>query len=114
MQIGPPRPLPGGETPGMLRQRLKTLLADQFPSETPFTIQRLAELLLEPHKQYSRLDKLVQSLFESIVAGIKLIEHWPTKLSYKERNLQSARSISCVGCCLGKAAVCHIIAAARP
>lgn len=47
----------------MLRQRLKTLLADQFPSETPFTIQRLAELLLEPHKQYSRLDKLVQFFF---------------------------------------------------
>ena len=61
VQIGPPRPLPGGETPNMLRQRLKTLLADQFPSETPFTIQRLAELLLEPHKHYSRLDKLVGS-----------------------------------------------------
>ena len=59
MQIGPPRPLPGGETPSMLRQRLKSLVADQFPDETPFTIQRLSELLLEPHKQYSRLDKLV-------------------------------------------------------
>ncbi len=71
MKIGPPRPLPGGETPGMLRQRLKSLLADQFPSETPFTIQRLAELLLEPHKQYSRLDKLVHPsqaiLSESVV-----------------------------------------------
>jgi len=30
-QVGPPRPLPGIETPAMLRQRLKSLLADQFP-----------------------------------------------------------------------------------
>lgn len=59
LQIGPPRPLPGNETPAILRQRLKTQLADQFPTEAPFTIQRLAELLLEPQKHYSRLDKLV-------------------------------------------------------
>ena len=46
----------------MLRHRLRALLADQFPTEAPFTIQRLAELLLEPHKHYSRLDKLVSMM----------------------------------------------------
>ena len=46
----------------MLRHRLRALLADQFPTEAPFTIQRLAELLLEPHKHYSRLDKLVSKM----------------------------------------------------
>lgn len=57
--MGPARPLPGGETPAELRKRLKAAL-QEFDSEAPFTLQRLCELLLEPSKQYTRLDKLVR------------------------------------------------------
>lgn len=59
--MGPPRPLPGGETPAELRKRLKDAV-QQFEGEAPFTVQRLCELLLEPSKQYTRLDKLVRGL----------------------------------------------------
>ena len=34
-------------------------LLDGFDAEAPFTMQRLAEVLLEPRKQYTRLEKLV-------------------------------------------------------
>jgi len=42
-----------------LLPRLRTML-DAFPEEPPFTLQRLCELALAPHKQYSQLDKLVR------------------------------------------------------
>ncbi len=32
----------------------------EFETEAPFTLQRLCEVLLEPSKQYTRLDKLVR------------------------------------------------------
>lgn len=47
----------GGSLDGQLAN-LHSLL-DQF-SEAPFTMQRLCEVLLEPRKQYRRLDKLVR------------------------------------------------------
>lgn len=58
VEVGPVLPLSGGETPEELRARLLQLL-DGFDDEAPFTTQRLAEVLLEPEKQYTRLDKLV-------------------------------------------------------
>ena len=58
VEVGPALPLSGGETAEGLRSRLLQLL-DGFDDEAPFTIQRLAEVLLEPEKQYARLDKLV-------------------------------------------------------
>lgn len=66
MQLGPQKPLPTGETPTMLRQRLIGMLSIQFPDEAPFTIQRLCELLLEPHKHYTRIEKLVTLPFSLI------------------------------------------------
>lgn len=57
---GPPRPPPpgfeGAESPGA---RLHSLL-DGFEA-APFTLQRLCEVLLEPRKQYARLDKVVRA-----------------------------------------------------
>ena len=58
VEVGPALPLSGGETAEELRTWLMQLL-DGFDDEAPFTMQRLAEVLLEPEKQYARLDKLV-------------------------------------------------------
>ena len=57
----------GGESADELRGRLLHLL-DGFDDEAPFTLQRLAEVLLEPQKQYARLDKLVSLCFFYIVS----------------------------------------------
>lgn len=58
-QIGPPRPIPGIGSPEDLAARLHGLL-DSY-SAAPFTLQRICEVLLEPRKQYSRLDKVVSA-----------------------------------------------------
>ena len=57
LQVGPSLPLPGADSLPNLQGRLRGHL-DQF-TDAPFTLQRLCELLLEPHKQYARLHKLV-------------------------------------------------------
>lgn len=57
LQVGPSLPLPGADSLLSLQERLRGHL-DQF-TDAPFTLQRLCELLLEPHKQYARLHKLV-------------------------------------------------------
>ena len=57
LQVGPALPLPGADSLPSLQDRLRGHL-DQF-TDAPFTLQRLCELLLEPHKQYARLHKLV-------------------------------------------------------
>jgi hypothetical protein len=60
-QVGPPRPPPPGfESEDAVAPRLHSLLASH--AEAPFTLQRLCEVLLEPRKQYNRLDKLVRVL----------------------------------------------------
>ena len=57
-QVGPQRPLPPGfDSPAALAARLHSLL-EGF-EEAPFTLQRLCEVLLEPRKQYGRLEKWV-------------------------------------------------------
>ena len=57
---GPPRPPPPGfEGAESLGARLHSLL-DGFEA-APFTLQRLCEVLLEPRKQYARLDKVVRA-----------------------------------------------------
>ena len=55
--VGPGRMLMEGESPDTARRRLQAALAG-FRGP-PFTVQRLAELLLEPRRQYSQLHKLV-------------------------------------------------------
>ena len=37
----------------------------EFEAEAPFTLQRLCEVLLEPSKQYTRLEKLVRDCWPS-------------------------------------------------
>lgn len=59
VEVGPALPLSGGESAVELQTSLQQLL-DSFDDEAPFTMQRLAEVLLEPRKQYSRLEKLVR------------------------------------------------------
>lgn len=54
---GPLPPMPDGTNFDAFRQRLHEAV-DQF-SGPPFTMQRLAELLLQPQKQYNRLPKVV-------------------------------------------------------
>ncbi|KAK9839629.1 hypothetical protein WJX81_001603 [Elliptochloris bilobata] len=61
VEVGPPALLPGGESGEAARRRLRGDL-EAFGEEAPFTLQRLAEVLLEPRKQYARLDKLVLAL----------------------------------------------------
>ena len=60
VEVGPPALLPGGESGEAARRRLRENL-EAFEHEAPFTVQRLAEVLLEPRKQYTRLDKLVRA-----------------------------------------------------
>lgn len=43
------------------KQEIHNLL-DAFESGPPFTIQRLSEILLEPRKQYTKLNKVLHSL----------------------------------------------------
>ena len=54
--------MPGGGSPDSVRSGIHSLL-DSF-SEAPFTLQRLCEVLLEPRKQYRRLDKLARQARE--------------------------------------------------
>lgn len=60
VEVGPSIPVPGYDSLDALRDRLHVLL-DAFTDGAPFTLQRLAELLLEPQKQYTRLHKLVST-----------------------------------------------------
>ena len=53
-------PAGNGQSVADLIERL-TKAVRAHTDAAPFTLQRLAELLLEPQKQYARLDKLVQS-----------------------------------------------------
>ncbi|KAK9824484.1 hypothetical protein WJX72_010709 [[Myrmecia] bisecta] len=75
VEVGPVMPLPGGETVAALRKRMRKAV-EAFDTEAPFTLQRLAELLLEPHKQYSRLDKLALAL-ERLLLVSSTVAHSP-------------------------------------
>ncbi|KAK9916717.1 hypothetical protein WJX75_006200 [Coccomyxa subellipsoidea] len=61
VEVGPMPPPANGESIQQLVERL-TQAVRAHSSAAPFTLQRLAELLLEPQKQYSRLDKLALAL----------------------------------------------------
>lgn len=69
VEVGPAPPLADGETLGTVSTRL-TGAVEAF-EDAPFTVQRLAELLLEPQKQYSRLDKLVCACAAMMQAGCR-------------------------------------------
>jgi PPP4R2 len=62
-QVGPSRPLPSGES-----VTLKCTLGSF--QEAPWTLQRLAELLLEPQKQYRKLHKVVRTFPQLNVSHI--------------------------------------------
>ncbi|KAL4423113.1 hypothetical protein ABPG77_004796 [Micractinium sp. CCAP 211/92] len=58
---GPPRPPPAGfESVDALGARLHALLDGH--EAAPFTLQRLCEVLLEPRRQYARLDKVALAI----------------------------------------------------
>lgn len=58
---GPPRPPPAGfESVDALAARLHALLDGH--EAAPFTLQRLCEVLLEPRRQYARLDKVAVAI----------------------------------------------------
>ena len=61
LQIGPPLPLANDNSVQDLQKRLLEYL--DFFTEAPFTFQRLCELLVEPHKQYTHLHKVVCPCF---------------------------------------------------
>ncbi|BDA40349.1 probable serine/threonine-protein phosphatase 4 regulatory subunit at N-terminal half [Coccomyxa sp. Obi] len=61
VEIGPMPPQGIGESVTDLIERL-TKAVCAHTDAAPFTLQRLAELLLEPQKQYARLDKLALAL----------------------------------------------------
>ena len=69
--MGPPQPTANGETPAQLRKRLRGML-HEFETEAPFTLQRLCEVLLEPSKQYTRLDKLVRCCRQALPVDVQL------------------------------------------
>ncbi len=64
--------MPGGVSQESVQGGLHALL-DGF-AEAPFTLQRLCEVLLEPRKQYKRLDKLVSGEDSAHVPGAG--ENW--------------------------------------
>ncbi len=76
VEVGPALPLSGGESAEELRARLLQLL-DGFEDEAPFTVQRLAEVLLEPEKQYARLDKLVTAISPARAMPSDTPQHHP-------------------------------------
>lgn len=59
-EVGPGRPMPQGGSLDEARTEMHKLLSEF--TRAPFTIQRLSEILLEPQKQYKRLDKLMLAL----------------------------------------------------
>lgn len=75
-QVGPVRPMEGG-SPADFKHRLGALL-DAHEDGTPFTVQRLCEILLEPRKQYSQFEALVRHV--SFVWVQLLVR--PSKLSH--------------------------------
>lgn len=60
-QVGPPAAGMGAEAAAATRQRLGGLLRG-CTRGAPFTLQRFAELLLAPSRQYSSFVKLVRDL----------------------------------------------------
>ena len=90
-----------------LLQRLLTLLQD-FPN-APFTVQRLCELLLDPHRIYATSTRKVSSAIEKLLtvsSTVPLMQVAPprantyeaaseTKLKALVRTLVSADNLSC-------------------
>lgn len=56
VEVGPSVPLGAAESLSDLQRRFRRLL-DSSPG-APFTLQRMCELVLQPRKQYTRIDKL--------------------------------------------------------
>ncbi|KAK9792255.1 hypothetical protein WJX73_008897 [Symbiochloris irregularis] len=61
VEVGPARPMEGGVSPADFKVRLGDLLTTH-DNGTPFTVQRLCEVLLEPRKQYSQFEALALAI----------------------------------------------------
>eukprot|EP00878_Enallax_costatus_P009286 GHUV01009706.1.p1 GENE.GHUV01009706.1~~GHUV01009706.1.p1 ORF type:complete len:316 (+),score=119.92 GHUV01009706.1:236-1183(+) len=61
VEVGPARPLGSGDSDVAATVNRFTGLLGQFQG-SPWTLQRLCELILEPRKQYQRLHKLILAL----------------------------------------------------
>ncbi|GMH39194.1 hypothetical protein BSKO_07092 [Bryopsis sp. KO-2023] len=84
VEIGPPRPFPFGDT---LEGCYDVLVGHlEALSGAPFTIQRLCEVVLEPQKQYSRLDKVVVAIEKLLLVTITV----PVMEELPERPLVSS------------------------
>ncbi|CAI5972394.1 unnamed protein product, partial [Closterium sp. NIES-65] len=59
--VGPPRPLPSGETFAELSERILSYL-EAFTDGPPFTIQRICEVLLNPRATYTNLNRVAFAL----------------------------------------------------
>jgi len=90
-QVGPAPPAANGETPAQLRKRLRGMLRE-FDTEAPFTLQRLCEVLLEPSKQYTRLDKLVRDPLPTFCKDV-----WPC--TAKLTCLAALHTLCCANAC---------------
>ncbi|KAI5800623.1 PPP4R2-domain-containing protein [Pyronema domesticum] len=55
---------------------LKTTLSDSFPLAPPHTVQRLAELLLQPKQHYTSLPKFIRAL-ERVLSVTSTTERFP-------------------------------------
>lgn len=69
---------------------MKTLLFERFDSfqAAPFTIQRLCELLTDPKKHYSRLDKFMRALEKNILGKLNVyLFYFCLKLRIKYVNI---------------------------
>lgn len=71
VEVGPPRPLPHGESVAALCDRLRGYLWEF--SAAPWTSQRFCELLLEPRKQYNNLHKLAAALEKLLLVTSELL-----------------------------------------
>ena len=54
---------------------MKNALLERFESfhSAPFTIQRLAELITNPRKQYSRIDKFMRAIEKNILGNFLFV-----------------------------------------
>ena len=72
VEVGPAPPPANDESLPALTARLSG--AVEAFGEAPFTVQRLAEVLLEPGKQYSRLEKLVSATCSDYLLPDRMLE----------------------------------------
>lgn len=71
---------------------MKTSFVERLDSfhAAPFTVQRICELLADPRKQYSRIDKFMRAIEKNLLVVSTL---GPGRLKHTQENVQSVDSI---------------------